>query len=1225
MKFTDEQSAAIKKRNTNILVSAAAGSGKTAVLVERIIQKVIKDKVNIDDLLVVTFTNAAAAEMKERIISRIDKEIELGEEEDFLKEQLIRINNAQISTIDAFCLKVVKDNFKEIDIEHSFRIGDFNEIEILKSETLDLFLEEYYEKEENEFYEVLDAFSKKSDDTLFREIFLDIYEQSQNSSYPELWLEEAYNQYKIENEEDFFNCDIFKKLVEYSKNILQDSMSVKRYIDKLILNYSTKPEKTIDFLNEEFNQYKEAIYYLNEENFKGFYETIKGIDFKTFRITDLKDNPILKEEIKVLRDKIKKLIKEELQNKFFIKDIESILKENKKIFFIMQKFCSLIIEFDKYFLKIKKEKSIYTFNDISHFCLDILLNKEKNELSSVALAYKAKFNEIIIDEYQDSNLIQEEILSAISNNKNRFMVGDIKQCIYRFRQANPKIFNEKYLGYKNGELCGERIDLNANFRSSKNVIDSINFIFEKIMSKTLGEVSYDSESKLRKITQDDTETEDDNLYKDCELHIINTFSESFASDLSEELDELNRLEIEAHFIAKKIKLMVEEEKIKVLKNGEYLPIEYKDIVILSRGNSFSPIISKIFDEYKIPIFTKTNNGFFEITEISIILNILKIIDNPLQDIPLVSIMYSSIFNFSANELLEIKLKGNSKLYYHCVLNYIKNDDFIKDTKIVDKINFFLNKIKRWTKLSINLSINELLSVIYKESNYYNYVGVLKNGSLRQANLFNLLEKAILFEKSNLYGIFSFINYIEKIKDMGDKESESNIFSENENVVRVMTIHKSKGLEFPIVFLSELSKSFNISDRTGDILFDSDYKLGVSIKAKNDTEDDFSPRYIINSIQKDIIKEKIKRDCYSEELRILYVALTRAKEKLILVGSVNKKDFNEHLKKLDATISSEIINEKLILSSSIIKSPTYLSWVYTALNSFQDKTKWKIYTENKQDIISKDTFINNTFEENSFEKLFYFENTQHSKEYESIENSLNWSYPYDIDKNLETSLTVSEMKRKFENTFSGDFIYNITEFKNVDTENGSFDDATYNLPKFYKGKSDEISPLLKGTLYHTLFEHINININSLEQIDEFINNLQIQGIITAEEKNFIEKDKILLFLKSNLVKRIKNSNFVKKEMPFKLGVKPLEIYFNKDMKKSNSIIIVNGIIDLLFEENDEIILVDYKTDNVTSKEILAKRYKVQLDIYKKAIEKATGKKVKECILYLILFGKEIIIK
>nr|WP_317357045.1 helicase-exonuclease AddAB subunit AddA [uncultured Tyzzerella sp.] len=1204
MAFTKNQLQAINERNNNILVSAAAGSGKTTVLAERIINKILNDKVDVDKLLVVTFTKDAAEEMKERIVKRINIELEKDSENTFLAEQLIRINKAQISTIDAFCSKVVKNHFKILDIDPNFKIGDKGEFDILIDEALQSFLDCYYEENKDEFINLVDSFTKGANDDAFKNIFLKIYFKAQNLPYPKKWLKNVYKQFDINTEEDLFSSTIFIKLMDYIKEILEEALIIFDRIKfistgELDFNKNSNDNSTIEgFLTEEFFIFKNMIYDIENENYKSFFNSLYNIKFKMWNKKFLAENIELKEEIKGLRDLCKSFIKDDILKKFFSQSIDEIIEDIKIIYPIINTLCNLIIQFDDYFMDIKKQKNIYTFSDIAHFCLNILV--EDNKPTSIANQYKNIFEEIIIDEYQDSNSIQEILLSSIATN-NRFMVGDIKQCIYRFRQANTTIFNEKYNGYFNGTLNGKRIDLNANFRSNTSVIDSINIIFENIMCDKLGEVAYDENAKLYNKAIFPKPQKDENILNKCELNIIDCTSALKDIDDNTITDIAND-EIEANFVCKKINELFSNNTMVFDKDiNKYRKIEYKDIVILMRSKTNFDIFSNVLSQNNIPVYTETSNGFYDFTEIKTIVNILNILVNPLQDYALIGTMYSPIFNFTSNELLEIKLFTNSKVFYYNLTNFINEGENIP---LKNKCLKFLKKIDKWQNLSKSLSINELLSYIYEDSNYYNYLGLLENGNIRQANLYSLLEKALAFEETNLHGLFNFITYINKFKLVSD-DGKASILSKNENVVKIMTIHKSKGLEFPVVFLSNLSKIFNTSDNKEAILFDEQYMFGISIF---NSISKYEPRRKISTIQKNIIAYKNKEESYSEEMRVLYVALTRAKENLILTGCVNK-NFDDTLKKMENLILPSV---KKILPRYFIKagiSNNYLSWVYTAIKNFDKNNIWNVNIVTYEDIL--DSKIHSNIEDKlstNKSKLFYnLLDLQIDKDYsnnkEKIYNSLNWQYENIIAQGLSSTLSVSEIKRIYQTKFL-DYLK-------------PYDDTSFTLPKFYTLSKEQLAPMEIGSIYHKILENIDFNIKNEEGLNILLNSLINKNILTEKEIAFIDKNIILSFLNTKLVKRINKSTFIKRESAFTLGIKANEIYTDEDLKNIDSNILVSGIIDLYFEEDEQLVLVDYKTDKTKSKIALLNRYKSQLEIYKRALEQASGKKVKECIIYSIL--------
>lgn len=1211
MPFTKSQLQAINERDKNILVSAAAGSGKTTVLAERIINKIINDKIDVDRLLVVTFTKDAAEEMKERIIKRINIELEKDTENIFLAEQLVRINKAQISTIDSFCSKVVKTHFKALDIDPNFRIGDKGELDILIDETLQNFLDIYYEENKEDFIKLVDSFTKGANDDKFKSIFLNVYLKVQNLPYPKKWLESACNQFNIETEEDFFKSNIFNKLIGYIEEILNEVIIICekiKFISTGDLNFQQNGNdiSTLEgFLVEEFSNFYDMLFDIKNENYKSFINRIYNLKYARWNRSFLKSNPDLAKEIKYLRDLYKDFIKKEIIEKFFTNSISDIIEDIKIIYPIINTLCNLIIDFDKYFMDIKKEKNIYTFSDIAHFCLNILV--EDNKPTNIANQYKEIYEEIIVDEYQDSNSLQENILYSISNN-NRFMVGDIKQCIYRFRQANPSIFNEKYNDYFKNKSSGKRIDLNSNFRSNKSVIDSINIIFENMMCGMLGEVNYDENARLYNEAVFPKPRENENILNKCELNIIDC-SKAISDIDDDSISELANNEIEANFICKKINELFDSNTMVFDKDINcYRKIQYKDIVILMRSKSNFNVFYDILNKNNIPVYTETSNGFYDFTEIKTIINILNILVNPLQDYALIGTMYSPIFNFSSNELLEIKLFSNKKIFYHNIIDFIEKSDneFLKS-----KCLKFLDRIKNWQSLSKSLSINELLSYIYEDSNYYNYLGLLENGHIRQANLYILLEKALSFEETNLHGLFNFITYTNKFKMVSD-DGKASILSKNENVVKIMTIHKSKGLEFPIVFLSNLSKIFNTNDSKEPILFDEQYMFGLSI-FKSSSE--YEPRKKVSSIQKSIISYKNKEESYSEEMRILYVALTRAKENLILTGCINKS-FDETLEKMKNLILPQV---KHILPRYFIRvgiSNNYLAWVYTAIKNFDVNNIWKVNINTYEDI------LNNKIDTNAKEKLsldksgiFYnLTNLDINKSYtnnkEKIYKNLFWQYPNMLLQGLSSTLSVSEIKRIYQTKF--------LDYLKV------YDNADFTLPKFYTLAKEELTPMEIGSIYHKILENIDFNIKSELELNKFLNSLIEENIVNNKEIQSIDKDIVLGFLNTDLVNRINNAIYIKRESTFTLGVKPKDIYTDDELKNVDSNILVSGIIDLYFEEDDGLVLVDYKTDKTKSKNALLTRYKSQLKIYRKALEQSTGKKVKECIIYSILHNISIII-
>ena len=1229
MEFMPEQKRAIFLKNKNILVSAAAGSGKTTILVERIIQTILnkENNVNIDNLLVVTFTKMAASEMKERVYKALLKNIKLNPKNNYLKKQIALMDKSYITTIDSFCYNILKKHFKEADIDPNFKIADNTELEILKTDAINAFLDELYENKNQNFLNLLFASSYKIDDSSFIETFLSIYNQVQNIPFFKEWLINVKNSFNISTKEQFFETEIFLKYVEYSKKCIQNAKEIAIVYKNLFLFALGENETLPEFVDKDIELCNTLILAIENKRYNLFVDSLSNLKFSKLSLTKLKDFEKIKEKIKFLRDNFKKLITS-FADVFFDASIADIIFNQQNIYPLIKTFCDLMLEFDEYFLNIKKQKNVFSFSDISHFCINILVDKKTFEPTAIAKQYQSIFSEIIIDEYQDSNSIQEIILKAISKSNNRFMVGDIKQCIYKFRQANPKIFIEKYINYEKKDEQNERIDLNKNFRSNEPVVDSINFIFKQLMSIDLGDVEYDESASLNFAANYPT-----NLSEKCELNIID-FTEIEPNDetdsILQELNEMKMAELEANFIIKRINKLMYEEKTKIYnkETNKYEPIKFRDIVILLRSTkNTAEILAKILTQNSIPAFSKTSNGFFDFIEVVTVLNILKIIDNPLQDLPLIAVLHSPIFYFSADELLEIKLSTQKKYFYHSIMDFIKLES---NKELINKINKFLSHLLKWQDLVNFLNVKELIEYILNDTNYYNYVGLLKNGKIRQANLFSLLEKALNFENTNLSGLFSFINYIDKVKK-GYSEGDANILSEDENLVRIMSIHKSKGLEFPIVFVSMLGKRFNQADLKDRIFFDEQLGLAPSFIKTIDKDlinsisefefDKLLPKYSFDSFNKYVIKQKIKIESFSEEMRILYVALTRAKEKLILIGST--KNVEKQMEKWQNII---ILNVKKIVPDILIQnSNSFLDWIATALIKHKkdiflnedamsldifDTSKWNVNIINRQDLI-----LENSKNEDNIKNNFYIikqldTDRDFSGFKDEIYKKLSWIYFNKLEQNIPVRKNISDIKYNYQAEILG-----LNSFEKPS--------PNFNLPNFYKTQETSVTSMKKGSIYHKILEHIDFDIFSLEQLNIFFKSLINKNILNKDDLSLIDFDKILTFLNSNLVKRIRKAKLIKRECPFVLGLSPYEVFYLEKYKNLESTILINGIIDLYFEEDGEIVLVDYKTDKVKNniKQII-ERYKIQLEIYKKALEQNTGLKVKQVLIYLLDVNKEV---
>ena len=889
--WTKEQKRAIEEKGNNILVAAAAGSGKTTVLVERVIQKIIKDRIDIDRLLIVTFTNAAASEMRERILNALYKEIDKNPTDIHLQKQIVLLNKANICTIDAFCLEIIKNNFFEIGISSNFRIADNIELELLKQEAMEDLFEKLYLDRDKKFEKLIDIYAGYKGDETLKELIFKIYDNIQSNPFQYEWLDEKIEYFNVKKhiEEDFSKSKWGKVLIENYRNEIIDEINSLKVIKNRLQNY-TELEKYYNVINNDIDGLNDVKNSLN--NWDEAYNVSNNLKFKTWP-TDKKVTMDLKDEAKSARDIIKEKYNK-ITKKTFIYNSKEAYQDIYEMYDILKNLGDLVVKFAKCFEEKKLEKNIMDFGDIEHNALKILIKKDKNGNyipSEIAEKLKDKFEEIAIDEYQDSNLIQEYILTSISKGNNIFMVGDVKQSIYKFRQARPELFLEKYETYSNdiseNGIKGVKIQLFKNFRSRKSVIDLTNLLFDNIMSKKLGDIEYTKQEYLNFVAN--FQDSEDNKNK-AELHIIdlkNSQKEDesiYEDDIYEDEDKLEenkkleKPEIEAKYVAGEIKRIIDSEYKIYDKNVGYRNIQYKDIVILLRATSMvSNIYEKELYDIGIPVYSDTGEDYLETLEIQRIISLLKIIDNPYQDIPLLTVLRSPIFDFSDEELTTIRLVNRENYFYKTMEEAIENNSLEDSTK--NKIKNLISSIEKWREEEKYLKLNELIWKIYIDTGYYSYVGLTKNGELKQANLKLLFEKAKDYEKISFKGLFNFVKYIEKIKKSNADMNSAKIIGENENVVRIMSIHKSKGLEFPVVFLCRSDKNINMRSLNENILLDQD--LGIGPKYIN-----YERKIEYNTAAREAVRLKSKNESISEEMRILYVALTRAKEKLIIVGIKN---------------------------------------------------------------------------------------------------------------------------------------------------------------------------------------------------------------------------------------------------------------------------------------------------------------------------------------------------
>jgi ATP-dependent helicase/nuclease subunit A len=1197
VKWTEEQSQAIHEKGSNILVAAAAGSGKTAVLVERIINKIIEEEIDIDKLLVVTFTNAAASEMRERILNAIYKKIEEEPTNLRLQKQITLLNKSNICTIHSFCLDVIRNNFYEINISPNFRIGDTAEIELLKEEVLDELFEDLYLKEDEGFLKLLEIYTSYKDDEPLKDIVKSIYNFIQSAPFPEKWLAEKVKLFDIDIENTDFAETVWGKIIlnNYKECIEENILGLKKI--KKELEAENELEKFSQAIRLDIENLESLLVNLN--SWDKSYELAKTFSFVRWP-SSKKINSETPAFVKEKRDMINAKFKK-LKDSIFIYTSAEVLSDLKNMYEVLNLLQAIILKFNENYKKAKLERNIIDFNDIEHLALKILIKDEDGKYvpSEIAKKYQDKFEEIAIDEYQDSNMVQEYILTSISKGNNIFMVGDVKQSIYKFRQAMPELFLNKYKTYKlkkeKTEADDLKIQLFKNFRSRKNILDTTNIIFQEIMSKDLGDVDYNEDEYLNLgANYEEPQLENIDFAGKTEINIINLEDTTKDSQEDEEDNvKTERIEnsiLEARYVAQKINELINSNYYVLDKKEGYRKVTYKDIVVLLRSTTeLSPIYEKEISDLGMPVYSETSTEYLNSVEIQLIMSCLKIIDNPMQDIPLVTVMRSMIGGFTDNDLIEIRLADKYENFYESIVKArIQVNEELRN-----KIDSFLELINQWREASEFLALDELIWKIYMDTGYYNYVGLMQNGKLRQANLKMLFERAKQYESATFKGVFNFINFIDKLKLRNNDLGAAKIIGENENVIRIMSIHKSKGLEFPVVFLSSTGKNFNLKDLREKILIHQEIGFGPNYE-----NSELKIEY--PTLAKEAIKMVSKRESISEEMRVLYVALTRAKEKLIITGI--EKDLQKSIESKEKELQIYESEDNSKINPKILESyKSYLDWI--ELVYLKNKIKNSDIFE--FNVVSKTEILNQTVESETERKdvLKDIANKKVSKEnMEKIKNILEWEYKYKDSTEMPSELSVSKIKELS---------------KDTEEKIG----ITLKKPNFLIEKT-ELTPAEKGTIMHLCLQKLNYKEEyNLEKLKNMVNNLVNKEIILPKEAESVNYNKILAFLSSNIWKEMQTAKVVEQEKAFYLNLKANEIYQND----AEDEILVQGIIDLYYiTNNDELVLVDYKTDYVenNNEQSLEDKYNIQLEIYKKALEESLNRKVDKVYIYSTWLNKEI---
>ncbi|AIY82957.1 MAG: helicase-exonuclease AddAB subunit AddA [Clostridium baratii] len=1231
-KWTKEQRKAIDTRRCNLLVAAAAGSGKTAVLVERIIKIVTDEKnpVDIDKLLVVTFTSAAAAEMRERIAAAITKALERNPSSKILQRQLTLLSRANITTMHSFCLDVIKNNFHTIDLDPAFRIGDETEGTLLKNEILDEMFEDYYEKDDMEFFNLVEAYSGSKDDEKLKEMVLDLYRFSMSGPWPEKWLTEKAEEFNISSLEEL-DKTVWVEVLKNDINMEVDSFINLYYKAIEMINDTEGIEEYLDTFNDELSRIinlKESL----DLGLSEIYDKLFKISFG--RLKSIRKNKVSDVDaqnlVKSIRDEVKKKICK-LQDDIFMLSPTEMLEGINLTYPFMKKLSEITLEFSKRFSERKKEKNMLDFNDLEHLCLKILIDKtEEGDIvpSKISENFRELFDEVLVDEYQDSNNVQEAIINLVSrkntDNPNVFMVGDVKQSIYRFRQAKPELFLEKYNTYsRNDEGKNKVIQLYKNFRSREEVINAVNYIFKEVMSLNVGELEYTEDEALN-LGANFKELNEEGAYKggEVELHVLdkNITSENEDED-EEDIDSIN---LEARVVARRINELMSqanEEKFRVLdkETGEYRPLKYKDIVILLRATkNWSEIFLDELGLSGIPVYADTGSGYFESIEIRTIMSLLKIIDNPLQDVPMIAVLKAPFARFNAEELADIRMIDKSKYFYENILEIV-NEDIEVSGELKKKCSIFIENLNKWRDKSVYTPIDEFIWYLYMDTSYYGYVGAMPNGVLRQANLKILFQRAKQYEETSFKGLFNFINFINKLRKSSGDMGSAKILGENEDVVRIMSIHKSKGLEFPVVFLSGAGKQFNLMDLNNRILHHDDLGFGPDYI-------DLDKRISYSTLPKEAIKKKIRLETLSEEMRILYVAFTRAKEKLIITGATRDID-----KTVEKWVQAASVEKSKISPAEVLKGKSYLDWIGMALCQHKDGeplrgrigvssgiakddlSTWKVNLWDSSNLFVEKNL--DAVDEISIDEELFINSRAETVDKE-IARRLGYEYKYLDSTTIKSNISVSDLKK--------------AGYEPSDEYRGEslFKEKPVLKPRFLQEKKG-LSGAERGTAMHFVMQKIDYDrVDSLENIKMQLEEMLQNELLTKDEFKAINPYKIYNFFKSDLGKNIlkvyNEGGIIHRELPFFTRISASKVKEDISKESYNEEVRLQGVIDLFFELDGEIILVDYKTDYVKDniEEEMNRRYKIQLDYYSDAIKKITGKVVNKRYLYLFYIDKEI---
>ena len=1218
--WTRKQEQVITSRNRNLLVSAAAGSGKTAVLVERIVRMITEGEnpLDIDRLLVMTFTNAAAAEMRERVAAAIEKRLEEHPDDEHLQMQATLVQQAQITTIDSFCLNVIRSHFDSLDIDPSFRIGDEGELMLLRGEVMDRLLEDSYRDGGKEFTDFVETYASGKGDYGISDVIQQVYTFSQSHPWPKQWFDSCRAELDGRKEDAAGGADgngntgreaPAWESSPWMKFLLED---IRRQLEELrwqleeaveVCGEEDGPEVYLPVMEANLELVRELC---RAEDYRSLKKLLLAADFGRLKAVRGKDvSQEKKKYASELRDRAKKAV-QKIRASYFEQPEEELTAALEQAAPAVREVLRLAEEFSGRYQEAKREKNIVDFNDLEHFALQAL--SENGEPSEAAKTLSQRFEEILVDEYQDSNEVQETLIRLISRERlgtpNVFMVGDVKQSIYRFRLAKPELFLEKYNSYPEEEGPYQKIELHQNFRSRASVLESVNQVFFRIMTSPMGGIPYTEETALHPgaVFEEIPAGMTGEHPGKTELLLLDV-REELLREIDQEHADYTAREMEARLVAARIRQMTDPDRGLIVwdkEKGEYRRARFGDMVILLRSMSgWAEVFVNVLMNEGIPAHADSKTGYFDTLEVETVLALLSVLDNPMQDIPLAAVMKSPIGDLSDQELAKMASyhkktarKGQDGGLYGAWRLYLEEEPG-KDQVLRAKLQEFDDLVKTLREESRYLNVRDLIYEIFRRTGYYDYVTAMPGGDVRRANLDMLVEKAAAYEKTSYRGLFHFVSYIRNLKKYNTDFGEASIAGEHDDTVRVMSIHKSKGLEFPVVFLAGLGKSFNKQDTRAKILMDSDLGIGTDSV-------DLDLRTKVSTIKKNVLKRKMDLDAMGEELRILYVAMSRAKEKLVMTAA--DKSLEKKLEKWSAVPSRGRELPFTVLSTA----GSYLDWILMSLSGERGEAI-QIRQVPAGELVGRE-MARQAQRGSAKEQLLHFDGTKvYSPEYEKeIRRSFSFRYPFQADVGLHTKMTVSELKQQGQMTDEAESMFIPTR------------------PAFMSRDEEEKRGAFRGTAYHRTLELLDFaRMDSLEAVEKELNRLVAEERLTGEYRELIRPGILWDFFRSPLgteMREAAGKGTLHKEQQFVIGVPAREL----DQGDSDELVLIQGIIDAYMDDGDGLILIDYKTDYLErgQEQKLRDRYGVQLDYYKRALSQMTGRKVKKAIIYSLTLQEEI---